>query len=150
MPAGRPRNKFGKFGERQRKKYLDALRSGVGKGEAARAAGVSRDLVRLYRTHHPSFLDDEAEAIDAATDRVENALFKAALDGNVTACQVWLYNRRANAWKDQRSLKATIVRRSAAEMTDDELAAIASGGGRGIVAEAPAEPGGDPLDAGGV
>ena len=38
-----------------------------------------------------------------ANEEVEDALRQAALSGNVTAIQVWLYNRYPEMWKDQRN-----------------------------------------------
>ena len=35
-------------------------------------------------------------------------VYTAAVSGNVTACQVWLYNRLPDAWADRRNIKAEI------------------------------------------
>lgn len=98
---------FAKFGDEKRDEYLAQLRSGCRRSTAARNVGVSRELVRLYRHATPGFAAEESAAEEEATDRVEDALFKAATAGNVTACQVWLYNRRSERWKDQRNLKVS-------------------------------------------
>ncbi|MBA7649709.1 hypothetical protein ES703_57507 [subsurface metagenome] len=40
-----------------------------------------------------------------AIGKVENALFEAATSGNVTAIQVYLYNRNPERWADKRSVR---------------------------------------------
>jgi hypothetical protein len=55
-----------------------------------------------------AFAKEVSQAEMLADDEVENALYTAAVSGNVTACQVWLYNRRPDAWADRRNLKAEI------------------------------------------
>lgn len=103
VPQGTPT--FQKFGEKRRAKYLDALREGNSRSSAARSVGVSPELVRLYRKATPGWEDLETEAEEEAHGKVEDSLFKTAINGNVTACQVWLYNRVPERWKDQRNLK---------------------------------------------
>ena len=123
MPPGVPT--FAKFNEVRQNKYLAALRRGVSRGKAARQSGVSAALVCLYRQAHPEFASVENDAEDEATDAVENALHKAAIAGNVTACQVWLYNRRPERWKDQRNLKVLIADDELNRAIESELARLA-------------------------
>jgi hypothetical protein len=99
--------KFAKFAPDKKADYLQKLREGVSPCTAARAVGVSRQLVRLYRKDHPDFAAEERLAVRESHEQVENALFKEAVAGNVTACQVWLYNRRPGRWADRRNVKLT-------------------------------------------
>ena len=46
------------------------------------------------------FADAISEAEGDAHGKVENALFEAAISGNVTAIQVYLYNRDPKRWTD--------------------------------------------------
>jgi hypothetical protein len=62
-------------------------------------------LVRLYRNATPGRAAEEEQAELAAHGKVEDALFKAARCGNVTACQVWLHNRGPDRWQDRRNLR---------------------------------------------
>src|SRR6202041_71753 len=95
--------KFGKFGLNKRRAYLKCLREGQSRTTAARAAGVSPELVRLYRHARPGWSAKEDSAEIEASGQVEDALFAAAKGGNVVACQVWLYNRRSERWSDKRN-----------------------------------------------
>ena len=103
MPAGRL--SFAKFGRKRQKVYLDSLAEGSSKTTAAAATGVSYELIRLYRKEQPEFSELEEQAQLSATEKVEDALFQAASSGNVRACEVWLYNRCPDKWKDQRNIK---------------------------------------------
>lgn len=44
---------------------------------------------------------------DEADIQVENALYKAALEGNTTAMIFWLKNRRSKEWRDKIQQKIT-------------------------------------------
>ena len=41
--------------------------------------------------------------------QIENALFKSALDGNVTAQIFWLKNRRPDKWRDRQESKVDLT-----------------------------------------
>ena len=51
------------------------------------------------------FAEAVSEAESDAIGKVENALFEAATSGNVTAMQVYLYNRDPERWADRRSVR---------------------------------------------
>jgi hypothetical protein len=61
---------------------------------------VSNELVRLYRKSHPEFCVEEEEAEREACGHVEDALYQAAVGGNVRACETWLYNRAPDRWRE--------------------------------------------------
>ena len=105
MPAGVPT--FGKFGQKKKRAYLKLLSEGISKSAAAKAVGVSDELVRLYRKRFKSWAGEEEKAQMAANDIIEDALFATAKNGNVTACQVWLYNRSPDRWADMRRHELT-------------------------------------------
>lgn len=103
MPDGVPT--FEKFSAKKREAYLTKLRKGNHKTAASRSVGVSHALVCLYRQANPEFADLEEQAQMEANGLVENALFQSAVGGNVTACQVWLYNRVPDRWQDKRNVE---------------------------------------------
>jgi hypothetical protein len=107
MAARKTVSRFGTFGTKKREAYLRALREGNSRSTAARQAGVSRELVRQYRHATEGWAEEEAAAEEEAHGQVEDALFQAAVSGNVTAIQVWLYNRRPERWKDRRNHQVT-------------------------------------------
>ncbi len=51
------------------------------------------------------FAEAVSEAESDAIGKVENALFEAAISGNVTAIQVYLYNRAPKRWTDKRNIR---------------------------------------------
>lgn len=99
-----PRKPY-KFGEQKRSEYLQLLREGQRRGAAAKAVGVTRPTVAAARKDNPDFAAAESQAEMDANELVEDALFQAALSGNVTACQVWLYNRCPERWQDRRNVQ---------------------------------------------
>jgi hypothetical protein len=54
---------------------------------------------------------------DEADIQVENALYKAALEGNTTAMIFWLKNRRSKEWRDK--LQQEITTESAVKLVID-------------------------------
>lgn len=84
--------------------YLDRLRNGLRRGAAAKAVGVTRETIRVRMLTDLDFAAAVDQAELDANEIVEDALFKQAKKGNVTAIQVWLYNRWPERWKDQRNI----------------------------------------------
>ena len=70
--------------------------------------GVDRATVQRHMQRYPTFAQEVSQAEMLANEEVENALYTAAVSGNVTACQVWLYTRLPDAWADRRNIKAEI------------------------------------------
>jgi hypothetical protein len=79
-----------KFTKPRRAELLDHIRNGMRPGAAAELLGFTRaDIFRL--------MDDDEELAQAvkeaereATEHVEEALYQAAVSGNVTAARIWL------------------------------------------------------------
>ena len=97
-----------KFDRSKKDEYLDLLREGIRRGQAAQQVGVDPTTVQRHMQRYPSFAEEVSRAEILANEEVENALYTAAVSGNVTACQVWLYNRLPDAWADRRNIKAEI------------------------------------------
>lgn len=100
---------FQKFSEIRRQLYLEYLRQGRGLMKAAELVGVSRPLISEYGKCYPEFkLAEERAILEGRRNRishVEDALYEKALEGNVTACLAWLYNRAPDLWRDMRSIR---------------------------------------------
>ncbi len=107
------KGKSGKAGEAHRNKfdsikkdeYLALLRQGHTRGLAASLVGIHRATVSTHMKKDNEFADAVSEAESDAIGKVENALFEAAISGNVTAIQVYLYNRNPERWADRRSVR---------------------------------------------
>jgi len=106
------KGKSGKAGEVHRNKfdsikkdeYLALLRQGHTRGLAASLVGIHRATVSTHMKKENGFAEAVSEAESDAIGKVENALFEAAMSGNVTAIQVYLYNRNPERWTDRRSV----------------------------------------------
>jgi hypothetical protein len=107
------KGKSGKAGEVHRNKfdsikkdeYLALLRQGHTRGLAASLVGIHRATVSTHMKKDKGFAEAVSEAESDAIGKVENALFEAAISGNVTAIQVYLYNRNPERWADRRSVR---------------------------------------------
>jgi hypothetical protein len=119
-----------KFTPSRRAAYLDRLREGYRRGAAAEAVGVTRQLVTTYCQADKSFSQECEQAELDANEPVEDALYQAALSGNVRAAETWLYNRSADRWKRRLDVTTDLlprVREAALAMgIDPDLAAQAA------------------------
>ena len=83
-----------KFTKAQREEYLDHLRRGMRPGAAAEHMGFERkailDLIEEDEDLGAAVKDAEREA----TEHVEEALYQAAVSGNITAARIWLDLRK--------------------------------------------------------
>lgn len=96
------RNKFDTI---KKAKYIEYIANGHTRGYAATLAGVHRATVSIHIKKDKEFRDAVSQAEIDAIGKVENALFEAATRGNVTAQQVFLYNRDPERWKDRRNIR---------------------------------------------
>lgn len=98
------RDRASRFTEDARAEYLEQLRQGKRRMAAARAVHVAPRTVREYAAEHPDYKAAMIDAEREGDEEVEDALRTAAISGNVTAAQVWLYNRQPDVWRDRRNV----------------------------------------------
>jgi len=91
-----------KFTDNKKDEYLELLRQGGRRYASAKAVGVTPQTVNAHVKDDPNFAKAVDEAEMEANEQVEDALFMTATSGNVTAMQVWLYNRAPGRWTDKR------------------------------------------------
>jgi hypothetical protein len=103
LTAPEPPFRTWRFDRARRDRYLTALRNGLRPMKAARAAGVSWSTIRDHRDRDPYFAAAEREALDEALEEVEDALYTAAVSGQVTAAIFVLTNRAPDRWADKRA-----------------------------------------------
>lgn len=96
-----------KFTAAKKEAYLEALRRGSLRGAAAKAVGVTRWTILHHARQDPEFAKAIEDAEMSLVQVVEDALYKAAVEGNVTAQQVILYNRAPDRWRDRRNVSVT-------------------------------------------
>jgi hypothetical protein len=104
----------------KRETYLEALRQGMGRKQAARSIGVGIRTVQRYANQHPRWVEDRDEAEAEAIEQVENALFNTAINGNVSASIFFLTNRHPDRWTDKRRPNINLTAQAAAISGDAE------------------------------
>ncbi len=71
--------------ETPKSRFLRALSEGLHVCDAVRRAGVSRSTAYNWRRDDPAFAEAWNDALETMLDNVENAIYTAAMQGNVTA-----------------------------------------------------------------
>lgn len=66
--------------------------------QIATRLGITRVSLWRWRSKHPELEKACREGKDVADCKVESALYKNAIEGNVTAQIFWLKNRKPNQW----------------------------------------------------
>lgn len=141
---------------------LKLCRLGATDRELADFFQVNEDTVNEWKKVHPDFSESLKLGKNLADAEVADKLFKRATgyehkavkitaspDGrehlteyteryppDTTAAIFWLKNRRPDVWRDKTDVNhsGTVGIKRATELTDDELASIAAGGGAGTSA----------------
>lgn len=101
-PAGSGRK--GRITPENRERIIGALCLGADMHLAAATLGISRQALYKYLEKHPLFREEVEDARSIADDRVERALYKRAVDGDVRAQVFWLSNRRPNRWRKRHEI----------------------------------------------
>lgn len=70
--------------------------------------GVSRQTLYNWRKKYEEIDEALRMGKDVADRHVENALYKSAIEGNVTAIIFWLKNRKPDKWRDMKNIDANI------------------------------------------
>ena len=83
----------------QKDEYVAALAGGARPVTAAETVGISPVVVIATRRADDAFDEACKIAEEQADEQVEDALFQAAVSGNVTACITWLFNRAPDRWR---------------------------------------------------
>lgn len=97
-----------KFSLELQREYLDAIARGVGRTNALKLVGVTREMAKRVREADPDFAEAEQVAEEDACDLVEDALFKAATNGNVDAMKTWLFGRRSKRWVPPQKMQVEV------------------------------------------
>ena len=77
-------------------------RSGLTQKQIAHNLGIGLTTLKDYMKKSSTLATTIRSGKEVADIQVENALYKAALNGNVSAMIFWLKNRRPDKWKDKR------------------------------------------------
>ena len=118
-----------KFDSIKKDAYLENISNGHTRGYAATLTGIHRSTIVDHVKKDKAFAIALSEAEMDAIGKIENALFEAANSGNVTAIQVYLYNRDPTNWKDKRNVQVAgegggpieVVNLGVKDLSDEEL-----------------------------
>jgi hypothetical protein len=82
-------------------------RNGLTNEQIAQNMGISKVTFYEWRNRFPNFANLIKEDKEYCDNQVENALYKAAMEGNTTAQIFWLKNRRRLSWRDKQELEVS-------------------------------------------
>lgn len=75
---------------------------GLSDAQIARNIGIGRTTFYKWKNEHTEFANALILSKEVADREIENALYKAAKKGNITAQIFWLKNRKPDEWRDKR------------------------------------------------
>lgn len=76
-------------------------REGLTNEQIANKIGITRKTLQDWCVKYRDICDTLKKGKEVVDFQVENALFKAALSGNVTAQIYWLNNRKPDCWRNK-------------------------------------------------
>ena len=76
-------------------------RDGLTKEQIAHNIGIGRTTLYEWEQKEPNIANVLKRNREIVEFEVENALYKSAMSGNVTAQIFWLKNRRKEQWRDK-------------------------------------------------
>lgn len=92
-------------------------RNGLTNEQIASNMSIGITTLWEWRKKSPKIANALKIGKDEADTQVENALYKAALEGNTTAMIFWLKNRRSKEWRDK--IQQEITTESAVKLVID-------------------------------
>lgn len=76
-------------------------RDGLTDEQIAHNMGIGLTTLKEWKKKHPPIASALKKGKEVVDYEVENALLKAAMEGNVTAQIYWLKNRKPKMWRDK-------------------------------------------------
>lgn len=76
-------------------------RDGLTDEQIAGKIGISRSTLNDWKAKYPDISDTLKKGKEVVDFEVENALYQAAIKGNVTAQIYWLNNRKPERWRNK-------------------------------------------------
>lgn len=89
-------------------------RDGLTDEQIAKNMNIGLTTFYEWKKRYPEFRESLKENKDVVDRKVENALLKNALNGNVTAQIFWLKNRKPNEWREKREAEVNDEQQSSA------------------------------------
>lgn len=79
-------------------------RDGLTDEQIAQNIGIRRETLYDWKKKYDNFSNALKQGKEVVDIQVENALLKAALEGNITAQIFWLKNRKPKEWRDKQEM----------------------------------------------
>lgn len=76
-------------------------RNGLSEEQIAKNIGIGRTTLYEWKQKQPDIANTIKKGKEVVDFEVENALYKSAMSGNVTAQIFWLKNRKKDQWRDK-------------------------------------------------
>ena len=73
--------------------------------QIAHNLNIACSTLAEYKNKYPDFLEAIKKGKEVADYEVENALYKTAMEGNVTAQIFWLKNRQKEKWREKQEVQ---------------------------------------------
>ena len=80
-------------------------RDGLIDEQIANNMGISRSTLNEWKKKYSDISDALKRGKEVVDIEVENALYKAAIEGNITAIIFWLKNRKPEKWRDKQQVE---------------------------------------------
>lgn len=80
-------------------------RNGLTDAQIAHNIGINVATLYTWKNKYSEIDNALKETKEIVDNEVENALYKSALSGNVTAQIFWLKNRRPDRWREKREVE---------------------------------------------
>ena len=79
-------------------------RDGLSDEQIAHNLGIALSTLSDYKNKYPEFSGAIKRGKEVVDFEVENALYKTAMEGNVTAQIFWLKNRQKEKWREKQEV----------------------------------------------
>lgn len=76
-------------------------REGLSDEQIAHNLGIALSTLSDYKNKYPEFSEAIKRGKEVVDFEVENALYRTAMEGNVTAQIFWLKNRKKEQWREK-------------------------------------------------
>ena len=96
-------------------------KDGLSDEQISRNLGISKVTFYKYKASCPELNERLKRSKEVVDYEVENALYKSAINGNVSAMIFWLKNRKPSKWRDRREHSELELMKKELELRERKL-----------------------------